>query len=485
MCYNSGDKNRGFGEKSNMTTHSQIISQPPSVPDNLQHRASAFAADPAVQEAIAQLTAAVEQAEDDLATRTSIAARLVCKLHACYIPGTGPSEDYGTARAELFAHAKDFREADAIPGIFAYPATLLTFADDSQAFIPSNDSSRDAALPVLLEKPCIFVPDDLLGDRIPRVYANRRELTAHTKPVILKYHAQSRSARTKRTYAAQWQQWADFAAEHNMKVLPADPSDVAQWLIARAQSSYSFSTINIGLQAVKAIHLHYDQPHPCDPLVQKTFSGIRKRLGVAQAQVDGLTPDAIRAIEATACTPRRTRGGKTERAASARKRGHIDIAIVKVSFEALLRLQELASLRWENVEVDPDDGSGVLHIESSKTDRAGEGARAYISADTVTALERIRGAAGQNDRIFQLCKRQLRRRITAAAAAAGLEGQFSGHSGRVGMAQVLAASNAELPQIQAAGRWKSTDMPATYARFLTPKQGAVAQLDRQSRETST
>ena len=470
---------------SKMTTHNHTVSQLPYVLDNLQNRVTPIAADPTVQEALAQLTAAVEHAEDALAIKTSIAARLVSNIHACFIPDVGPSEDIGTARAELFAHATDFREADAIPGIHPYPATLLTFADDSHAFIPSAESSRGAALPVFLEKACAFNHGDLLGDRIPRVYTSRREMLSHTSPLLLKYRSQSRSANTKRTYATQWRQWVKFATDHDMKTMPADPSDFAQWLITRAQDGLSFSTINIGVQAVKSIHLYYNQRHPCNALVLKTFSGIRKRLGVAQAQVSGLTPEAITAIEATACTPRRTRGGKTERTASARKRGYEDIAMARMSFEAMLRLQELASLRWENVDVDPEDGSGVVHIESSKTDRAGEGAPAFITADTVAALERIREGAGQNDKIFPLSTRQLRRRITAAAAAAGLEGQFSGHSGRVGMAQTLAARGFKLPAIQGAGRWNSPESPAGYIRLQTPKQGAVAQLHTLLREART
>ena len=400
-----------------------------------------------------------------------------------FIPGMGPSENYGTARAALFVHATDFRKGDAIPGIYPYQGTLFTYADDSQAFIPSDDS-KGVALPFTLKKHCIFVPGDLLGDRIPRVYASQNELTAHTNPVILKYEIESRSPGTKRTYASQWKQWVGFATEHDMKILPADPSDFAQWLTARAAEGSSFSTINLGQQAVKSIHQYYDQPHPCDDVVLKTFSGIRKRLGVAQDQVSGLTPEGIMAIEATACTPRKTRGGNMEIEASARKRGHVDIAMSRASFDGMLRIEELSAILWRDFSVDPKDRSGLLYIGSSKTDRASEGVYVYISAETAASLERIRGAAGQNERVFPLSKRQLRRRIAAAAAAAGLEGRFSGHSGRVGMAQTLAAEDFQQPAIQIAGRWKSKQMPAVYTRFQTPRQGAVARLGRLPRENT-
>ena len=48
------------------------------------------------------------------------------------------------------------------------------------------------------------------------------------------------------------------------------------------------------------------------------------------------------------------------------------------------------------------------------------------------------------------------------AQAAGLGKGFSGHSGRVGMAQDLAATGVELPALMTAGRWKSAKMPARY-----------------------
>ena len=449
--------------------------------EDLMQKALPISADPAVQDALARLSAAVDKAGEDIAAQSSIAAELVSNVHSRYIPGVGPSEGFVTARAELYAHATDIREADAIPGVYPYRVTIFKFADDSHAFIP-DDNSECVALPLILKKRCIFVPDDLVGDRIPRVYASKSDLIRDTKPTILKYGVQSRSEGTKKTYKLQWKTWVAFTVEHGLNILPADPSEFAEWLTARARAQASYSTINLGLQAVKSIHLYYDQPHPCDDLVMKTLSGIRRDLGVAQAQVSGLDPAGIAAIEATACTPRITRGGKMETTDYARKRGYLDIAIIRVSFDAMLRVGELSVLMWTDFTIDPDDSSGLLYIALSKTDRAGEGVYAYISSETVAALERIKGTARPNDRIFPLSVRTLRRHITAAAAAAGLEGRFSGHSGRVGMAQTLAAKDYQLPAIQTAGRWKSKAMPTRYTRLQTPKQSAVARLDKKLKE---
>ncbi len=464
-----------------MINNTKSIPDSSFVPVDLKHKLLLFAADPAVQDALTQLSSAVERAEDDFATQTSIAARLVSSVHASYTPGVRPSQSYGTAQAELFAHATSIRKADAIPNVYPHQANILTFEDDSQAFIP-DDTHRSAALPVLLKTFCVFVPDDLVGDRIPKVYTSRTEMLRTTKPIVLKYEVQSRGTGTKRAYRAQWKQWLKFATDHGLNVLPADPSSFAEWLTTRADQGSKFSTVNLGLQAIKAIHLYYDQPHPCDASVMRTLSGIQTDLGVARAQVTGITLDDIAAIEATACIPRISRGGHLEKHRSAVGRGTIDIAIFRTSFDAMLRIGELSALLWKDFTVDPEDGSGLLYISSSKTDRASEGTYVYIPKETVAALQRIKRSARPDDRIFPFSARTLRRRIKRAAAAAGLKGRFSGHSGRVGMAQTLAENDFNLPGIQNAGRWKSRRMPAAYTRLLTPKNGAVARLDRRSRE---
>ena len=64
--------------------------------------------------------------------------------------------------------------------------------------------------------------------------------------------------------------------------------------------------------------------------------------------------------------------------------------------------------------------------------------------------------------------------MDAAAKAAGLGEGFTGHSGRVGMAQDLAATGVELSALMTAGRWKSSTMPARYTECQAADRGAVA-----------
>ena len=66
-----------------------------------------------------------------------------------------------------------------------------------------------------------------------------------------------------------------------------------------------------------------------------------------------------------------------------------------------------------------------------------------------------------------------RRIIQARAKAAGVEGFISGHSLRVGSAVSLVQAGASVVDMQNAGRWKSPQMPAHYAKAELAR-GAVA-----------
>ena len=67
-----------------------------------------------------------------------------------------------------------------------------------------------------------------------------------------------------------------------------------------------------------------------------------------------------------------------------------------------------------------------------------------------------------------------RRIIEKRAHAAGVEGFISGHSLRVGSAVSLAQAGATVVDMQVAGRWKSSQMPAHYAKAELAERGAIA-----------
>ena len=202
----------------------------------------------------------------------------------------------------------------------------------------------------------------------------------------------------------------------------------------------------------------------------------RQRAGQGgRRQAAALTAEALAAIRATAAAPRTGPTGRTESHRAARIRGAVDVALASVMRDAMLRRSEAAALEWADVELRPD-GSGRLRVRRSKTDQEGEGAVQYLGKGTAAAVREIRpGNPDPDARVFGLRSgRSVARRLAAMARAAGLEGAFSGHSPRIGMAQDLVASGASVAAVQVAGRWKSPRMPAHYARGELAARGAVA-----------
>ena len=129
-----------------------------------------------------------------------------------------------------------------------------------------------------------------------------------------------------------------------------------------------------------------------------------------------------------------------------------------------------------------DNGSGLLEVRRSKTDPDGKDVVLYIGNEADEALRAIRPVEellDLNAPIFGLPARQIGRRVKAAALAAGLGDSFTGHSGRVGLAQDLAATGVELPALMTAGRWKRSKMPLRYTEQQAAGRGAVPRYYRE------
>ena len=230
--------------------------------------------------------------------------------------------------------------------------------------------------------------------------------------------------------------------------------------------------------AISSVHRlsgYYDPAS--DPGIVRLLAGISRAGARPQRQARGLTSDALAAIKATSTLPRVTGpAGRRESEDRCRRRAVVDVALLAVMRDGLLRISEAAALKWCDVDFQPD-GTALLTIASSKTDQEGEGAILYLGQAAADALRDIaicHRIADFDRPVFGLGPRQLARRIDAAARAAGLGAGFTGHSARVGMAQDLVAWGAELPALMVAGRWHSSRMPARYSERQLAARGLVA-----------
>ena len=310
----------------------------------------------------------------------------------------------------------------------------------------------------------------------PGSVAEAAALSPEDNDRLTDLHAHELSANTRNNYRVQWTGFVNWAQSRGFCALPAAPDVVAAYLAERFEKrQHKPATLRLAASAIGHFHRVAKLDNPSESgKVRSTLSGATRKAGLLQKQARGLTESDFDAIRKSAYRPRRSRGGHLETEETARRRGEVDIAIVSLMRDCLLRVSEAAAARHCDIEQMEDD-TGRLLIRRSKTDQEGKSAKAFISRGTMAAIRCIRNGASQEDSVFGLRRNQISGRIKQAAKHAGLADGFSGHSPRVGMAIDLARYGIELPRLMVAGRWRSPMMPAHYTRNESVSRGAVAQ----------
>ena len=206
-------------------------------------------------------------------------------------------------------------------------------------------------------------------------------------------------------------------------------------------------------------------------ITEKTLAGIRRKgKDRGRGQVDAMTWEEVEQVCALAETDNTVAGLR-------------DSALIRLMSDCLLRISEAVAVNVEDV-------NGALTVHQSKTDQGTTGVTGvtlYIGAPTREAIRRYCEAGNITDGpLFQRIRRGdhvtggrltvdgVRKIIKHRAREAGLEGKISGHSLRVGSAVSLAQAGASVVNMQVAGRWKSPQMPAHYARAELAERGGIA-----------
>ncbi|MBT3304880.1 MAG: site-specific integrase [Alphaproteobacteria bacterium] len=286
-----------------------------------------------------------------------------------------------------------------------------------------------------------------------------------------KYSEDAHSDNTRKTYRSGWRSFEMFCRLQDLTPLPAAPGTVGIYLTAESLIGRSVATLRTRLAAIQAAHREMGHDNPVTDAVKRIMRGIARTTGTRQAQAAPITEATVQRILATI--------GNTAKD----KR---DLALVLAGRDLLARRSELVALDVADIQY-AEDGSGTALISRSKTDQDGQGAEMYLSPRAVDALKSWLEMAKITDgAVFRRLWKggRVAGRLTADAVphifrrlakVAGVETVgISGHSCRVGMAQDLVASGAELPNLMQAGRWKSSAMPARYTERQGARRGAVA-----------
>ena len=198
------------------------------------------------------------------------------------------------------------------------------------------------------------------------------------------------------------------------------------------------------------------------------LKAIRRQSEHRERQVDGLTWSDVERVCAFAEMDKSIAGLR-------------DSALIRLMSDCLLRVSEAVGVDVEDLK------DKTLIVRSSKTDQEGVGETLYVTSDTRRIINRYRAKAGiEGGALFRRVVRgdhvqPTRLSISGARDAikmwaniAGVEGFISGHSLRVGSAVSLAQAGASVVDMQVAGRWKSSTMPAHYAKAELAERGAIA-----------
>jgi len=280
---------------------------------------------------------------------------------------------------------------------------------------------------------------------------------------------------TLRAWKADWAIYRRFCERGGLLPLPASPEAVAAFVVACQGENKKPATIRRYLATVARAHRAAGLTSPCasEPvrLALKALGRIRSG---RQRQARALGWAAIKRFIDTA--------GEGIRVTRER-------ALLCVAYDTMARRSELVALNVEDMEF-LADGTGRALIRRSKTDQAGEGASAYLSAESVKWLEKWLGDAPiAEGALFRrlIGRHQVGPRLHAdqiadiykrVASWIGMPAEevveVSGHSIRVGATQDLLALNIDLASVMQAGRWKSTYMPMRYGESVLAARGGMA-----------
>ena len=170
------------------------------------------------------------------------------------------------------------------------------------------------------------------------------------------YLSKSLSDATKRAYASDFLQFAEFCRLKNLQSLPATPDTVAIWITQMVELGRKTTTIERSLVAISQAHKLKDLDSPINTVIRKLVTGVKRKIGKTKKKSLPITLEMLERII--------TRLGSD--LISERNK-----AILLLGWAGALRRSELSALDVENVDT---VSRGIkLTIPSSKTDQCGEG----------------------------------------------------------------------------------------------------------------
>ena len=299
---------------------------------------------------------------------------------------------------------------------------------------------------------------------------------------VRRYVEAGKAPETARVYKVQWTQFETWCNERGADPLPARPEVVASYLTERG-ADRSTAWVTQARSAIRNEHEMHGMDSPTEHTgVTKAVNGLRREHGTPSTSKAALLLEELRAMvhavtpetDLPPDAPAKDRGNYL--------RGLRDRALLLLGYAGALRRSELATIRAEHINW--NEHGFELQIPRSKGDQEGKGAVVGINKGNglcpVRALRTWMNAAGiESGPIFRavpwygkvdadpeatpITGTTVRNVVVDAAEAAGLDGDYAGHSLRRGHITQAALNGAALPALQRQARHAS---PATTSGYI-------------------
>ena len=252
-----------------------------------------------------------------------------------------------------------------------------------------------------------------------------------------------------------------------------DDRTISQFLTEQFAKGYAPGTIGLFIDALNHDARQRDLETPFGTESRSVMRGIaREGRERGRGQSEGLTFEQYEKILDHACEPRYAQ----ESIERATQRGRLDRVIVTLLFMGAMRRSEVSRAVWRDIDFTHDDFVYVT-IPRSKTNPLGEREDIRVlskrGAQVLRELRQIRALEPLSAHVVPKSGMSINIRSKKCCKSIGLQGQYTSHSGRIGLASELCARGAPIQAVAVAGGWRSMDMVIHYSKRTERERGAV------------
>ena len=205
---------------------------------------------------------------------------------------------------------------------------------------------------------------------------------------LLSAYAAAAAANSLRAFRGDVTAFVSWCHARGSRCLPASPQLVAGFLQERAGEGAAPASLTRYRASVAKLHRLCRLPDPCqDELVKLTLAAHRRKVGVVQRQARPLRfKGAVK--DPLADVPRGINVRAALDACGDTLPGLRDRALLSVAYDTGLRASELVAIQAGDIVEALDPDARLLKIARSKGDQEGEGATAYLSPRSISAVTR-------------------------------------------------------------------------------------------------